>query len=129
VLDVLTNPESTDTLDSPSHAGQHTDANDAIQAIQGELGTDPAGASATVKARLDALDIHDHDADYEPDGAVSTHAATPHGTIIAALPSAAEEFRGRLYLVAGGAGTADELYVCVKDAADAYVWVPLVWAA
>jgi hypothetical protein len=38
------------------HATQHANANDAIEAIQTELGTDPAGASATVKARLDALD-------------------------------------------------------------------------
>jgi len=35
--DSLTNPTSSDTLDSPDHAGQHTDANDAIEAIQGAL--------------------------------------------------------------------------------------------
>lgn len=32
--DSFTNPTSSDTLDSPDHAGQHTDANDAIEAIQ-----------------------------------------------------------------------------------------------
>ena len=32
--DSLTNPSSGDTLDSPDHAGQHTDANDAIEAIE-----------------------------------------------------------------------------------------------
>jgi hypothetical protein len=39
-----------------AHATDHTDERDAINAIQTELGLDPAGASATVKARLDALD-------------------------------------------------------------------------
>lgn len=39
-----------------AHAADHTDERDAINAIQAELGLDPAGASATVKARLDALD-------------------------------------------------------------------------
>lgn len=37
-LDALTNPISTDTLNSPSHAGQHTDANDAIEALQAKVG-------------------------------------------------------------------------------------------
>ena len=70
---------------------------------------------------------HDHDEDYEALGAVSTHAATPHGTTIAALPAAGVDYRGRLYLVAGGAGVPDELYVCVKLANDSYDWVPLIW--
>ena len=35
--DSFTNPSSSDTLDSPDHAGQHADANDAIEAIQGAL--------------------------------------------------------------------------------------------
>jgi hypothetical protein len=57
-LDALTNPTATDLMDSVTvpHATQHANANDAIEAIQAELGTDPAGASATVKARLDAVD-------------------------------------------------------------------------
>lgn len=54
-LDTFTNPTSSDTLDSPSHSQQHSDANDAIEAIQAELGTDPAGSYATVKARIEDL--------------------------------------------------------------------------
>lgn len=54
-IDSLTNPTGTDTLNSPSHANQHADANDAIEAIETELGTDPAGSYATVKARIAAL--------------------------------------------------------------------------
>jgi len=57
-LDSLTNPTATDSLDSANvpHADQHANANDAIEAIESTLGTNPQGASATVKARLDALD-------------------------------------------------------------------------
>lgn len=40
-----------------SHAGQHANANDAIEAIETELGTNPSGASATVKDRLDTLAV------------------------------------------------------------------------
>lgn len=58
-LDSFTNPSAGDALDSPSHAGQHADANDAIEAVQTELGTDPAGGSATVKARFEAIEAND----------------------------------------------------------------------
>jgi hypothetical protein len=54
-LDSLTNMGST-LNGPPTHSSVHANANDAIEAIQAELGTDPAGASATVKARLAALD-------------------------------------------------------------------------
>jgi hypothetical protein len=55
-LDNFTNPTGSDTLASPDHAGQHTDINDAVEAIETELGTLPKGSSASVKARLDAVD-------------------------------------------------------------------------
>jgi hypothetical protein len=57
-LDNFTNPTGSDTLDSATvpHATQHANANDAIEAIEAELGTNPKGTSATVKARLDTLD-------------------------------------------------------------------------
>jgi hypothetical protein len=55
-IDALTNPTASDQLTSPSHAGQHANANDAIEAIETELGVDPAGAYASVVARLDAAD-------------------------------------------------------------------------
>ncbi len=56
-LDNFTNPTGSDNLDSSvvPHATQHANANDAIEAIEAELGTNPKGASATVKARLDTL--------------------------------------------------------------------------
>lgn len=39
-----------------THAADHNSANGAINAIEAELGLEPSGASATVRARLDALD-------------------------------------------------------------------------
>ena len=41
----------------------------------------------------------------------------------AALPTAASQLRGMQFLVQGGAGVADVLYVCMKSAADTYSWV------
>ncbi len=55
-LDSFTNPTATDQQNSPSHTEQHANANDAIAAIQGELGTDPAGSYSTVKDRFAAID-------------------------------------------------------------------------
>ena len=57
-LDNFTNPTATDTLDSATvpHADQHANANDAIEAIESTLGVNPQGSSATVVARLTALD-------------------------------------------------------------------------
>lgn len=58
-LDNLQNPTASTPLASPSlgHAAQHTAANNAINAIQGELGLTPSGSRATVKDRLGSLDV------------------------------------------------------------------------
>ncbi len=57
-LDILTNPTSTDRLDSTSvpHHQQHADANDAIEALQTVLGVSPAGGHLTVKDRIIAAE-------------------------------------------------------------------------
>ena len=59
-IDSFPDPLSTDTLDSVTtglnHAAQHTNANDAVHAIETELGVNPRGGSATVVARLNAND-------------------------------------------------------------------------
>jgi hypothetical protein len=57
-LDSFTNPSGTDELDSTTvpHAAQHADANDAIEAIETTLGTDPAGSATDVAGRLDGVD-------------------------------------------------------------------------
>jgi hypothetical protein len=50
----LTDPTSTSKLNSPSHADQHINANAEIEAVETELGVNPAGAESTVVARLNA---------------------------------------------------------------------------
>ena len=50
----FTDPTSSSKLNSTSHADQHIDANDEINAIETELGVDPAGAYSTVVLRQDA---------------------------------------------------------------------------
>jgi hypothetical protein len=53
--DSFTNPAGSDPL-SGGHADQHADINDAVEAVQAELGLSPSGSEATVTARLAALD-------------------------------------------------------------------------
>jgi hypothetical protein len=55
-IDSLTNPSAGDALTSPSHSAQHANANDAIEAIETELGVNPSGSDATVAARLTAIE-------------------------------------------------------------------------
>jgi hypothetical protein len=46
-----------DATDTPTdHPAHHNDLADAVNKVEAELGTDPSGASATVKARLDGVD-------------------------------------------------------------------------
>lgn len=56
-LDDFTNPTPPDTLDSLSvlHTEQHGDVNDAVEAIQRTLGTNPQGTHPTVRDRLAGL--------------------------------------------------------------------------
>ena len=58
-LDTFINPISTTDLSDPTipHASQHANINDAVKAVETELGVNPRGASATVVARLDANDV------------------------------------------------------------------------
>ena len=39
-IDQLVNPNSTDQLSAPSHSQQHTNANDAIEALETKVGVD-----------------------------------------------------------------------------------------
>jgi hypothetical protein len=46
-IDTFTNPTTSNTLDSPSHSGQHSDLNDAVEAVETKLGVgaSPAGSA------------------------------------------------------------------------------------
>ena len=47
-LDSFTDPVSSDKLDSPDHAGQHTDKNDAIEAMQTKVGIDSSAVVTSI---------------------------------------------------------------------------------
>jgi hypothetical protein len=53
-LDNFLNPTATDTLNSPivPHADQHSNLNDAVEAVQTVLGINPAGYHLTIKDRI-----------------------------------------------------------------------------
>lgn len=97
-IDAFTNPDADggaptgDDLDSPGveHDAQHANANDAIEAIEAELGTDPSGASASVKARIAAGETATAAAQADADAA--------QATADAALPLAGGTMTGDLIL-------------------------------
>ena len=55
-LDALTNPVASDSLSSPSHAGQHADANDAIEALQAKVGVNNSAVTTSIDYKLRNLD-------------------------------------------------------------------------
>jgi hypothetical protein len=59
-LDNFVNPTSTDRLDSVvvPHHQQHTDINDAVEALQTVIGLNPAGSHLTVKDRIIAAETN-----------------------------------------------------------------------
>jgi hypothetical protein len=56
-LDTLTNPTSSDTLDSPSHAGQHADVNDAVEALEAKVGVDDSAVTSSHDYKIGALEF------------------------------------------------------------------------
>lgn len=55
-LDSLTNPSAGDSLNSPSHAGQHANANDAIEALQAKVGVNNSAVTTSIDYKLRNLD-------------------------------------------------------------------------
>ena len=51
-LDALTNPTSASSLTSPDHAGQHADANDAIEALQAKVGVNSSAVTTSLDYRV-----------------------------------------------------------------------------
>jgi hypothetical protein len=51
-LDSLTNPTSSDPLNSPSHSAQHANANDAIEALQAKVGVDSSAVTTSLDYKV-----------------------------------------------------------------------------
>jgi microcystin-dependent protein len=80
----LNNPLGSNSMADPTilHSVQHTNANDEIEAIETELGTDPSGVYATVGARIAALEAALASA--VPSGAILSYTGTtaPSGYLL-----------------------------------------------
>lgn len=55
-IDSLSNPLGTQTLDSPAHTDQHSDANDAIEAIEAKVGADSSAVTSSHDYKLSSVD-------------------------------------------------------------------------
>jgi hypothetical protein len=51
-IDTFTNPTTSNTLDSPSHSGQHSDLNDAVENIETKLGVGASPASSATAGQV-----------------------------------------------------------------------------
>ena len=51
-IDSFTNPTSGDTLDSPSHAAQHANVNDAVEALQAKVGVDGSAVTGSLDYKV-----------------------------------------------------------------------------
>jgi len=60
-LDTFTNPSSTDAMDSVSvpHATQHSDLNDAVEALQAKVGADSSGVASSHDYKIAQLEGRD----------------------------------------------------------------------
>ena len=56
-LDALTNPTSANGLNSPDHAGQHSDANDAIEALQAKVGVNSSAVTTSLDYKFSNLGV------------------------------------------------------------------------
>ena len=55
-LDTLTNPTAGNSLNSPSHAGQHADANDAIEALQAKVGVNGSAVTTSLDYKVSNIE-------------------------------------------------------------------------
>lgn len=66
-IDSLTNPISTDKLNNPDHAGQHSNVNDGMEAVQAKVGADSSAVVTSHDYMLDnaagRFKAHDHSGD------------------------------------------------------------------
>ena len=78
-LDSFTNPTAVDTLDSPPHDTQHTDANDAIEALQSKVGVDGSAVTTSHEYRINSIEELNTNAQV---GTTYTLALTDDGKVV-----------------------------------------------
>jgi len=111
-LDALVNPTATSNMATVSHSEQHIAANDAIEAIEATLGTNPEGSEASVADRIAALDVTLADTATGPSSSVSGNIATFDGITGKALQDSGSALTGGNLTLSGtltAAGLAGDL--------------------
>jgi len=56
-LDSLTNPIATDKLNNPSHATQHANANDAIEALEAKVGVNSSAVTTSLDYKITQAEL------------------------------------------------------------------------
>lgn len=70
-LDALTNPTGSSSLTSPDHAGQHTDANDAIEALQAKVGVNGSAVTTSLDYKVNNINANNITSGTLPDARLS----------------------------------------------------------
>lgn len=78
-LDSLTNPTGSDNLNSPDHAGQHSDINDAVEALETKVGIDGSADTDSIDYKLSLLHHDINTIHVDPAG------STDYATIASAI--------------------------------------------
>ena len=81
-LDAFTNPTATDAMDSGTvpHATQHSDLNDAVEALQAKVGADSSAVTSSLDYKVAALEGQGAYTDYTPS---FTNFTLGDGTVVA----------------------------------------------
>jgi hypothetical protein len=114
-LDVLVNPTATDYEDDISHADQHANANDAIEALQAKVGVDGSSVVTSLDYRVATLESASAAKDFKNSvRAVATSNITLSG---AQTIDGVSIVAGDRVLVAGqSTGANNGIYVCAAGA-------------
>lgn len=99
-LDALSTGNADGTKSEITHPALHNDANDAINKIEAELGTEPSGPYTTVKARLEALDLQNYEIS-EPAYGATTGSSDNQTAINEAIKAASEAGGGIVWVPIG----------------------------
>ena len=106
-LDALTNPTGSSSLTSPDHAGQHTDANDAIEALQAKVGVNGSAVTTSLDYKIANGVLPKLNVD---SGVLVVDATNNRVGVNTASPTQALEVVGTAYIQGGITATGD-MYV------------------
>jgi hypothetical protein len=118
-LDSLTNPTSSDSLNSPSHSAQHANVNDAVEALQVKVGADSSAVTSSLDYKVAQLEGRD------TAGLVHISRTTIGSAVSSVTVSGAfsTDYDNYKILVSGGAGSVQNaLYLLLGSTTTGYHW-------